>query len=89
MKYILNEDGVITIPEELIKELNWDENTTLSITQNENTLEMREKTDWTVDELTDNIEQIIARVNKTKKHHSVLHKGKIILITPIDHHHCL
>jgi bifunctional DNA-binding transcriptional regulator/antitoxin component of YhaV-PrlF toxin-antitoxin module len=80
-----NGDSFITLPPEVLKELGWNEKTMLSVVLNDDgTIVMRKKTDWTVDQLQNGntLEWVIEDVEKNQTIHHILQDGKVTLITP-------
>lgn len=75
-------NGNITIPDEMIKQLNWTCNTTLSVMLEGENIVIKEKTDWSIDEFHEHMETILNRVNETKTPHHLLHDGKVLVIAP-------
>lgn len=81
---MVEEDGLVKIPDELIKELGWTENTFLICMMDGANIILKEKTDWTVDDFQENMEIIIERINETGKPHHLLYDGKVFVIAPYN-----
>lgn len=78
----IEDDNVIEIPQNFIDELEWDENTHLMLLLDGNKIILKEKTDWTLDDLQNNLETILERINTTRKPHHLLYEGKTFIIAP-------
>lgn len=78
----VQEDGIVQLPQEFINELGWDENTHLMFLRDGDNIILKEKTDWTIDDLQENFEIILERISATGKPHHVLHEGRTFVIVP-------
>ena len=81
-----NENGedVVPMPDDIMKELGWNEFTILSASVIEGTISIRAKTDWTVDQLQDgnNLENILDDVEHNNTIHHILDNGKMFVMAP-------
>ena len=79
-----NGDAMIDIPPEVLEELGWNQNTILSLVEIEGCIQIRQKTDWTVDQIQhgDNLEQVLEDIEKNGTVHHVLHEGRVVVIAP-------
>lgn len=79
---VIDEDGVVSLPDDIINKLQWDEHTFLNCYISGNSIVLQEKTDWTVEDAQENFDDILERVTKTKNPHHILHKGKTYVVVP-------
>lgn len=78
----IEKGGVITIPADMIKSLGWTENTFVEMYLDGDKVIIKEKTDWTVADLQENIETIIERISENRRCHHILVDGNTFVLAP-------
>lgn len=78
----IEKGGIITLPPDMVKSLGWTENTFVDIFMDGDKVVIKEKTDWTITDLQDNIETIIDRISENRKVHHILVDGNTFVLAP-------
>ena len=86
--YDENGDALIPIPNEMLESLGWNEYTVLSllVSKERNDIVLKQKTDWTVDQLQedDNFELAMNDVTHNGTVHFILDGGKKFVLAPYN-----
>lgn len=79
-------EQLVKIPDELFEQMGWNEYTILSVVLEDGNIKVEQKTEWTYDQLleNDNFEKVLEDVKNNKTVHTLLYKGKLSVIRPVD-----
>lgn len=84
MHISIEDDGTIIIPQDILNNLGWDEKTLLTIYTEGDTIIIKEKTEWNIQDFQDNIEEIIEKISETGTNHYVTHNNNTFVVIPYD-----
>ena len=80
----IEKDGTIIIPQDILDKLGWNEKTLLTIDVVDDTIVIKEKIHWNIEEFHDNLEEIIERVAETETNHYVTYNDNEFVVVPYD-----
>lgn len=78
----IEDDGFITIPPEIIKQLKWTPGTVIDAFIDNGNIVLKERTNWTLPDFQENLEGILDRIQITQKTHYLLVDGKTFCVVP-------
>ena len=81
-----NGEYLVTLPEEILCQLGINKYSVLSMVGVDGEIQIRKKTDWTVDQLQegDTLDMVVEDIERNGTVHYILDKGKMFVMTPYN-----